>query len=134
MVTNTSNGVEIKVYSAYHYESINDLTENINTNKEFEFGYHIEIKNKNNFSIQLLKRHWIVFDSIAPFKIVDGDGVVGEQPIIDSDDTFSYSSHCYLKSELGYMQGHYIMKNLLTNSEFKVEIPKFNLTYPFKNN
>ncbi len=134
MVKKISNGVEIKVYSAYQFESLNDMSDNSDTNKEFEFAYHIEIKNKNDFSIQLIKRHWIVFDSISPFKIVDGEGVVGEQPIIHSNEMFSYSSQCFLKSELGYMHGYYLMKNLNTLDEFKVDIPKFNLIYPFKNN
>jgi len=65
---------------------------------------------------------------------VSGEGVIGEQPVIQSGEQYSYTSGCELFSELGFMKGFYTFKNLKTGKLFQVNIPIFNLVYPAKMN
>ena len=96
---------------------------------EFLFNYIVSIENKNIFPIQLLTRHWEIFDSLHPTRIVDGEGVIGVQPIMGPMQSVQYTSSCDLQSDMGYMQGYYTFKNLETDATFKVKIPRFNLVY-----
>lgn len=98
------------------------------------FVYFITIENKSDFSVQLLKRHWDIFDSIGDKRIVDGEGVVGETPILEPGQKFEYNSGCNLTSEMGYMKGYYTLLKLIDNKEFNVDIPKFDLIVPAKLN
>ncbi|MCX6210083.1 MAG: ApaG domain [Bacteroidetes bacterium] len=81
-----------------------------------------------------MHRHWTIADSILEQRDVDGEGVVGVQPIIKPDDFFTYVSGCNLKTEIGKMSGYYLMQNLNTLEQFKVIIPAFNLIVPAKLN
>lgn len=103
-------------------------------NGEFMFAYRVTIENHNAFAIQLLRRHWHIFDSNTTKREVQGDGVVGLQPRIEPGERYQYISGCNLKSEMGRMQGSYVMKNLFSGNEFSVEIPVFQMTVPFKMN
>jgi ApaG protein len=96
------------------------------------FVYFITIENKSDVSVQLLKRHWDIFDSIGDNRQVDGDGVVGETPVLEPGQKFEYNSGCNLTSEMGYMKGYYTLLKLMDEKEFNVEIPKFDLVVPAK--
>jgi ApaG protein len=128
MVTKTSNGVEITV-EVHFQPDYSDVQKG-----NYFFSYKISIHNLNPFSIQLLKRHWYIFDSNAKIREVEGEGVVGEQPVIEPNREFHYMSGCDLHTEIGKMQGNYEMINLNNNQTFVVAIPAFQLIYPFKNN
>lgn len=128
MITKTTEGVEISVQSKFNTK-LSYLEEN-----SFVFEYHILIKNSNSDLVQLLSREWFIFDSLNQSSIIEGLGVVGEQPILKTNQTHSYTSYCELKSEIGYMEGHYVFINLTTNKRFKVAIPRFYLTYTPKLN
>jgi ApaG protein len=101
---------------------------------EFMFAYRITIENNNTFPVQLLRRHWIICDSNAEQKEVEGEGVIGIQPIIPPNEQYQYISGCNLKSELGKMYGTYLMKNINTQQSFNVKIPVFQMEAPFKRN
>ncbi len=98
------------------------------------FVYFISIQNKSDASVQLLKRHWDIFDSIGDKRVVDGEGVVGETPVLEPGEKFEYNSGCNLTSEMGYMKGYYTLIKLLDGKEFNVDIPKFDLIVPAKLN
>jgi ApaG protein len=98
------------------------------------FVYFITIVNKSDFSVQLLKRHWDIFDSTGDKRVVDGEGVVGETPVLQPGEKFEYNSGCNLTSEMGFMKGHYTLLKLMDNKEFNVEIPRFDLIVPAKLN
>jgi len=95
----------------------------------FFFNYHITIENANVFAVQLLSRHWEIFDSLHAPRIVDGQGVVGLTPILEPGSTFSYTSGCDLFSEIGFMTGHYTFLNLVNGDTFEVEIPRFDMYF-----
>lgn len=128
MNTLTSKGVEVTVEVFYQSEYSKPL------NNEHMFAYRITIVNLNTFSIQLLRRHWFIFDSLGESKEVEGEGVIGQQPVINPGDSYQYISGSNLNSELGKMWGHYSMIELDKLEEFLVEIPSFDLIAPQKNN
>jgi ApaG protein len=98
------------------------------------FVYFITIENKSDFAVQLLKRHWDIFDSTGEWRQVDGEGVVGETPVLEPGQKFEYNSGCNLMSDMGYMKGYYTLVKLLDDREFNVEIPRFELIVPAKMN
>jgi ApaG protein len=98
------------------------------------FVYFITIQNKSDFSVQLLRRHWDIFDSIGEKRVVDGDGVVGETPVLEPGQKFEYNSGCNLTSEIGFMKGYYTLLKLMDGKEFNVDIPRFDLVVPAKLN
>lgn len=100
----------------------------------YVFEYHVEIQNSNPDSVQLLSREWLIFDSLNLHSRIVGEGVVGEQPILSKGDNHHYTSYCELKSDIGYMEGHYIFENLKTGHRFRVAIPRFYLYFPGKLN
>jgi ApaG protein len=100
----------------------------------FFFVYFITIHNKNNFAVQLIRRHWNIFDSNGDHRTVDGEGVVGETPVLEPGEMFKYNSGCNLSTELGYMKGFYTMVRQTDNKVINVEIPKFDLVVPAKLN
>lgn len=119
-----TEGIEIRVNVIFR----SDLSQV--ENSSFFFNYEIFIENHNSFPVQLLHRNWYIFDSLSDVNFVSGDGVVGEQPILKPNETYTYMSGCELYSEIGYMKGFYLFKNLLSNQTFQVFIPKFELEFP----
>lgn len=98
-----------------------------NHNKHFLFDYYIVIENLSPSTVQLLARHWEIYDSLNYTEVVKGDGVIGLQPILKSGEKHAYKSHCILLSNCGSMKGYYTMVDLKSNQIFKVKIPKFQL-------
>ncbi|MDB5229351.1 MAG: apaG [Chitinophagaceae bacterium] len=128
MTSKISEGVEISVETFYQPDYSNPM------NNEFMFAYRITIENHNNYTVQLLKRHWNIFDSNGEEREVDGEGVVGLQPVLQPGEQFQYVSGCNLRSEMGKMQGVYFMENQHTKEQFEVKIPPFEMIVPQKMN
>ena len=78
---------------------------------QYAFAYHITIENNSAQAVKLLTRHWIIVDSNQQQKEVQGPGVIGEQPRIEVNDRYQYSSGVVLKTPIGTMQGSYQMVN-----------------------
>jgi ApaG protein len=95
------------------------------------FSYEITIVNNSPFTVKLLRRHWYIVDSHLVKTEVEGEGVVGEQPEIESGDSYTYNSACNITSKIGKMYGSYMFERLVDGSIFEVEIPEFKLTVPF---
>lgn len=96
----------------------------------FFYNYEVIIENFSEFKVQLISRYWRINHLFFDFEEVNGDGVIGVQPIINSRDSYSYISGCDMRHVYGKMHGHYIFKNLDTNQYFKVAIPVFYLVFP----
>ena len=99
----------------------------------FMFSYNMEIENNLDDTVQLISRHWEITDGNGIVKTVNGKGVVGLQPQILKNDTFSYSSFCPISTEFGIMNGWYEMKTEKGIS-FKTKIPTINLFTPTSKN
>jgi ApaG protein len=119
MVKALTQGVEITVKTAY-MPSHSSPKENY-----YFFSYTITIENKNDFSVHLISRHWHIHDSNGDYRQVEGEGVVGEQPVIGPNKKYSYTSGCNLKTEIGKMSGTYNMVRLFDETPFEAKIPEF---------
>jgi ApaG protein len=91
--------------------------------------YHIRIENRRDDTIQLLTRHWRITDSRGMVSLVDGEGVVGESPVLAPGQTHDYVSGCELMTNMGSMEGHYTFV-ADDGSRFDVSIPFFPLAAP----
>ncbi|WP_316830381.1 Co2+/Mg2+ efflux protein ApaG [Pedobacter aquatilis] len=128
MVTAITDGVQVSVETVYQPEYSNPA------NEHFMFAYRIEISNLSDYPVQLMRRQWFIFDSNSSRREVEGEGVVGLQPIINPGESHVYVSGCNLKTDIGSMQGKYLMNRLVDDAEFEVDIPEFQLIAPYKLN
>jgi len=128
MVKQITEGVSISVETFYQPNQSNPI------NGEYLFAYRITIENLSALPIRLLRRHWHIVDSNGLFREVEGEGVVGQQPIIQPGEHYQYVSACNLRTEIGKMYGTYLMENLYNKKNFTVNIPEFKLLAPFKMN
>ena len=95
----------------------------------FVFSYQVGLANEGVEPARLLFRHWRIHDSAAGDSVVDGEGVIGQQPLIAPGESHEYSSFCVLRSPVGYMEGHYTFARP-DGSRFRVEVPRFHLSGP----
>lgn len=128
MVSMISEGVEVSVETFYQQDYSNPMQ------SEFMFAYKIHIENHNSFPVKLHRRHWHIFDSNGSYREVEGEGVVGVQPVISPGEKYQYVSGCNLRTEMGKMHGTYQVENLNTKQLFNVNIPAFEMFVPFKSN
>ena len=97
-------------------------------NRVYAFAYHVSIENNRRDSIQLLNRHWKIFAGGVQIADVKGEGVVGEQPVLEPGQIHRYSSFSVVNSETAHMFGFYTF--IAENGEFfDVAIPEFQLNY-----
>ena len=90
----------------------------------FQFAYEIKIRNQSEVQVQLLSRHWWITDQFNKTIEVVGDGVVGKQPVIEPNQSFTYISGSSLSTPFGFMHGTYTMQSEM-GDKFDVEIPQF---------
>lgn len=128
MVTSTTKGIKISVVTEYQpaYSSP--------TQFHYVFTYRITIENLSDQTIQLLNRHWYIHDANRSVKEVEGEGVVGQQPVLEPGESHNYVSGCNLKSGMGKMYGTYTMERIMDGKKFKVKIPEFTMFVPYKLN
>lgn len=99
------------------------------TRGEYLFTYRVRIRNEGLLPAQLISRHWIITDALGQTEEVRGEGVIGEQPRLESGQTFEYRSFCPLPTSMGSMTGSYRLRHD-DGSEFDAEIPAFTLATP----
>ncbi len=128
MIQQITEGVSITVETFYNEQQSNPLL------NEYTFNYRISIDNFSNFPLKLLRRHWQIFDSNGSVREIEGDGVIGQQPILEPGESFQYMSGANIKTDMGKMVGKYQMENLLNKKMFYVDIPEFELIAPYKMN
>lgn len=93
---------------------------------QFVFSYHIRIENVSGVASQLRTRHWRIHDPVGGDSIVEGEGVVGEQPHLLPGEVHEYRSFCVLKAPHGWMEGNYRFVRE-DGSGFRARIPRFDL-------
>jgi ApaG protein len=128
MSVNNQPEISIDVISSY----IPDME--IQKPYQYFFSYQITILNRSKQPVQLVSRFWQILDGGLHQETVKGLGVVGQQPILEPDTSFTYTSGCPLMTEYGKMSGHYTFLNLANQETFQVEIPAFSLTTTFAQN
>lgn len=121
MVTAVTEGIRVSVEVTYQSEFSNPHQHH------FVFTYKVTIENKSQHTYQLLTRKWEIFDAAENPKIVEGTGVVGQQPTLEPGHSHSYVSGCNLKSGLGKMKGIFTMEKIYDGKKMDVTIPEFQL-------
>lgn len=99
--------------------------------QHYFFAYRINIENLSDQSVQLLSRHWYIYDVGYGWRQVKGEGVVGEQPILEPGESHEYVSGCNLFSENGKMFGYYTFLRFSDHKVLEVTIPEFCMTVPY---
>jgi len=120
----STDGIRVRVLPRF------SLADSTPADGTFVFSYQIEMENKGDHAVQLLFRHWLIHDAAGDDMEVDGEGVIGEQPLLNPGESHEYRSYCVLRSPVGYMEGYYTFARL-DGERFRVEVPRFNLSGPF---
>lgn len=128
MISKISEGITVSVETFYQPDYSNPA------NGEYMFAYRITIENNNAYPVKLLRRHWYIYDATGDLREVEGEGVIGVQPMIEPGEKYQYVSGCNLNTEMGKMYGTYSMENINNNKAFVVSIPAFEMIVPFKMN
>ena len=95
----------------------------------YVWGYQVQIENNGKDTVKLERRHWVITDGNGKIHEVEGEGVVGEQPVLEPGEAFEYTSGAPLTTSSGFMSGCYKMK-VKNGRHFDVEIPAFSLDIP----
>jgi len=95
-------------------------------NEHFVYSYRVRIANESAATVMVAARHWLIIDTDGGEEVVDGLGVVGEQPVLEPGEAFEYSSFCPLTSAFGTMEGWYEMVDA-DSGRFQAVIGRFYL-------
>lgn len=117
MVSAITNGIKVSVVTGYDGRFFSKK------GPLYVFKYNVTITNCSPDTVQLLGRHWFIYDTGEGPSEVAGAGVVGQQPILGPGDSHTYKSGCHLRASIGAMNGHYEMLQLSSGTTFKVLIP-----------
>jgi ApaG protein len=98
--------------------------------QEWFFLYTITITNESDETVQLVSRHWLITPATGVVEEVRGPGVVGEQPVLEPHESFTYTSGCPLKTAFGTMEGTYQMVTS-RGEHFDARIAPFTLSEPY---
>ena len=124
MYSNTTNGVTVSV-QPYFLDEQSSPNEN-----HYVWAYKVNIQNLSQDTIKLNHRNWIIIDGNGKILQVQGEGVVGEFPVLKPGETFEYTSGTPLNTTSGIMQGFYSMVSQKGNV-LKIDIPTFSLDSPY---
>jgi ApaG protein len=97
--------------------------------ERFVFSYTVTIRNLGRTAVQLLGRYWLITNGNGRETQVQGEGVIGVQPLIEPGNEYQYTSGAIIETPLGTMEGHYQMIDAQGN-DFQVAIPVFRLAIP----
>jgi ApaG protein len=86
------------------------------------WSYHVRIENRGDAPVQLLARRWDITDARGAVHVVEGDGVIGQQPVIEPGGAYDYVSGCPLTTAYGQMVGRYIMRDA-EGAHFSIAVP-----------
>ncbi|MFN8309489.1 MAG: Co2+/Mg2+ efflux protein ApaG [Chitinophagales bacterium] len=128
MVSEITAGIEVIVETTYQEQH------SVPEAHEFVFSYKIHIQNHNEFTVQLLRRRWEIVNAVGELEVIEGEGVVGRQPVLYANESHEYISGCRLLTAQGRMRGKYYFQNKITGDHFEVNIPEFRLEAPFSLN
>ena len=125
MVQKVTQGIKISIETEFNSSFYK------NNKMHYGYNYTVTIENQSNDTVQLISRYWKISDSLNNIEVVEGDGVIGQKPVLKPGTFYTYSSGCILISPFGSMKGYYKMINFATTRIFNVDIPSFKLSAPF---
>lgn len=124
----TTRGVKVTVCAEYVPERSDPAQ------SRFFFAYHVTIANVNAPVVRLVTRRWVITDAHGEQEVVEGPGVVGQQPILGPGESHRYTSFCPLGTSFGTMEGSFRMVPQDGGAPFDAEVAPFTLAEPFSVN
>ncbi len=124
MYSKTTGGVTVTV-TPYFLDDQSSPKED-----HYVWAYQVNIKNSSSNTIKLNHRNWVIIDANGKVINIQGEGVVGEFPVIQPGESFEYTSGTPLKTSNGFMQGFYLMSQN-NGEQLKIDIPAFSLDSPY---
>jgi ApaG protein len=118
--TQTTEKIEVTVKSFYLEKESSPIEE------KYVHIYYISIENKGDKPIRIVRRRWYIKNAYNEVIEVSGDGVVGQRPLINPGDMYSYNSYSVIKTYSGSMSGFYEAENA-EGLSVKINIPEFRL-------
>ncbi|MEM7766288.1 MAG: Co2+/Mg2+ efflux protein ApaG [Pseudomonadota bacterium] len=120
-----TEGIRIRVKPRFMHDESEPVR------NHFVWAYTVEIENASDETWQLMVRHWQIVDSLGRTQMVDGDGVVGQQPVLAPGDAFKYTSGAPLAAPSGFMSGCYDFQSR-SGAWMTADVPAFSLDSPFE--
>lgn len=120
----TTDGIAIRVVPRFMHD------ESSPAQGKFFWSYTVEIENLDEVAWRLERRSWRIVDSAGRKQTVDGEGVIGQTPLIEPGETFKYTSGVPLSAPSGLMDGQYLLVNT-AGQELVAQIPTFSLDSPY---
>lgn len=117
----TTRGVMVRVRTHFLADQSED--------GQWVWAYEVRIENQGTVSVQLLRRTWRITDATGRTQLVEGPGVIGQQPQLEPGQAFEYTSGTPLGTPSGFMTGTYHMVDA-TGEAFDAAIPSFSLDSP----
>lgn len=119
-----TEGVAVRVQPRFMHDESRPAT------GQYVWAYTVEIENGSEQTWQLMRRHWQIIDAQGRRQEVEGEGVVGEQPVLKPGEAFKYTSGAPLSAPSGVMGGSYHLQNE-DDENLTVAIPTFSLDSPY---
>ncbi len=96
--------------------------------RPFPFVYFLSIDNQSEIGVSILSRKWILRDDKGEVLVIEGQGVVGETPLILPGDRFSYNSYHAVAGDT--VAGGSFFGRDQWGDGIRVRIPDFELKIP----
>lgn len=93
------------------------------------FVYFITIHNDSDVAVTIKGRKWVVRGDDGEILTVEGPGVVGQTPFLQTGETFSYNSHHLLRTKAATAEGAYLGLDSEGRAVY-TRIPKFEMIVP----
>jgi len=122
--TATTKGLKVSVRSFYLADQSRP------DEQHYVWAYRVKIENLSRAAVQLLRRTWRIIDSQGRTQTVEGEGVIGQKPLLEPGEAFEYTSGTPLETPSGFMTGVYHMIATESGEAFDIEIPTFSLDSP----
>lgn len=98
------------------------------SDKPHPFVYFITIQNESTEKVCISGRKWVVREKGGEVTVVEGDGVVGQSPVLEPGDDFSYNSY-HITAHDAEVSGSFF-GTTATGGKVRVTIPSFKLRLP----
>ncbi len=128
METTITQGIRVSVETFYQEKHSSPEED------RFVYAYRITIQNESTDTVQLMRRHWYIRDSNNVLREVEGEGVIGQQPILEPGQHHEYISWTNLLTDIGKMYGVYTMRRTGDHAQIDVKIPEFTMVAPYRMN
>lgn len=122
MYKDVSNGIEIQVFPEYVEEQSSEA------HSYYFYSYQVKIQNQRQDEVQLQSRYWLIKDGNGDEEAVQGEGVIGQQPVLKPGESYTYTSFCPLRTKTGNMRGSFYFSS--KDESFEAKIPLFFLRTP----